>query len=491
MTDLAFKPAVELAAALRNREISARELLEHYLDRIERYNPQLNAIVHLDADRARARADAADAALARGELWGPLHGLPITIKELFETEGFRWTAGDPQFAERVGQLNAPSTQRLLDAGAIVMGVTNSPLNGMDVQTFNEVYGTTNNPWNLDRSCGGSSGGAAAALAAGLAALEVGSDIGGSIRNPSHYCGTYGHKPTYGIVPRRRAAPPGFMGVGDLTVVGPMARSAADLDMELALLVGAERDQAIAWRIALPPPRRASLAAYRVAAWLDDPHLPVDNAVQARLQAAVAALRQAGVEVDETARPAIGELREADRIYRSLLAATTARAPAPLAGETAAEAFARLAEREDALEPETPTGGPSVQHNAAVRHRTWLELNEKRHQMRYRWGEFFRQFDVLLLPVTQVTAIPHDHRPANERHILVNGAERPYFDQLGWVGFITMAYLPATVAPIGCAANGLPVGIQIVGPYLEDRTPIDFAARLANVVGGFEAPPGFA
>jgi len=247
MTDIAFKPAVELTAALRNREIGSRELLEHYLERVERLNPRLNAIVHLDADRARVRADAADAALARGEVWGPLHGLPMTIKELFETEGFRWTSGDPQFAERVAAANAPSVARLIGAGAVVFGVTNSPLNGMDVQTYNEVYGTTNNPWDIERSCGGSSGGAAAVLAAGLSALELGSDIGGSIRNPAHYCGVYGHKPTFGIVPRRRLALPGMMGVGDLTVAGPMARSAADLDFEIALLAGPEIDQAAAWR----------------------------------------------------------------------------------------------------------------------------------------------------------------------------------------------------------------------------------------------------
>ena len=483
MTDIAFKPAVELAAALRNREIGARELLEHYLERAERFNPRLNAIVHLDATRARARADAADAALARGELWGPLHGLPITIKELFETEGFRCTAGDRQFAERVAQVNAPTVARLIGAGAVVFGVTNSPLNGMDVQTYNDVYGVTNNPWDLERSCGGSSGGSAAVLAAGLSALELGSDIGGSVRNPSHCCGTYGHKPTYGIVPRRRFAPPGLMAVGDLTVAGPMARSAADLDMELSILAGPEVDQAIAWRLELPPPRAASLTGYRVAAWLDDPAIPVDGAVLERLQATVEALRQAGVAVDEQARPAIGDLGEVDRVYRSLLAATSGRS-------LPEHRLAAVAAEEDALAPETDVDGPDAAHNAALRHRTWLQLNEKRHQMRHQWAEFFRRFDVLLMPVTPVTAIPHDHSERLTRTIVVNGAKRSYFDQLGWVGLITMAYLPATVAPIGRARNGLPVGVQIVGPYLEDRTPIDFAERLAGVIGGYEPPPGY-
>ena len=237
MTELAFWSAVELAAALRSREIGARELLDHYLARVDFYNPRLNAIVQLDVARARARADAADAAIVRGEVWGPLHGLPMTIKELFETEGFRWTAGDLNFAGRTATVNAAPVARLVEAGANIFGVTNTPLNGMDIQTYNEVYGATNNPWNLERSPGGSSGGAATALSAGLCALELGSDIGGSIRNPAHYCGIYGHKPTYGIVPRRRLAPTGPMAIADLSVAGPMGRSAADLDLELSILAG--------------------------------------------------------------------------------------------------------------------------------------------------------------------------------------------------------------------------------------------------------------
>ena len=326
MADLAFQSAAELTARLRSREIGARELLEHYLERVSRYNPRLNAIVNLDAERARVRADAADNALASGEVWGPLHGLPITIKELFETEGFRWTAGDPDFADRVAMVNAAPVSRLVEAGANVFGVTNSPFHGMDVQTYNDIYGTTNNPWDLDRSPGGSSGGAAVAVCAGLCGLEVGSDIGGSIRNPAHYCGVYGHKPTYDIVPRRRLAPPGLMAVSDLSVAGPMGRSAEDLELELAILAGPDDNQKIAWRLELPPPRRGSLADYRVAAWLDDPAFPVDKLVLTKLQQAVDDLRHSGVSVDERARPDIGEFAENNRLYDSILAATSAQGP---------------------------------------------------------------------------------------------------------------------------------------------------------------------
>ncbi|MEE8336922.1 MAG: amidase [Dehalococcoidia bacterium] len=491
MSEIALQRAVDLAAMIREREIGSRELLDHYLERVDRFNPALNAIVALDVEGARRKADQADAALAGGENWGPLHGLPTTIKELFEVEGFPWTAGDPQFAERIAEANVPAVQRILDAGAVIFGVTNSPLNGMDVQTYNAVYGTTNNPWDGERSPGGSSGGTAVALAAGMTAFEIGSDIGGSIRNPAHYTGIYGHKPTFGIVPRRRLRPPGLMAVGDLSVTGPLARSAEDLDFELSIIAAPEHDRAAAWRLELPAPRHDSLRSYRVAAWLDDPYAPVDGAVLERLHAAVEALRGAGVAVDEQARPQL-DFAETDRVYRSLLAATGARS-------TAAESFARTAAKEDELAWEDAEPPPEQQRTPALRHREWLHVNEAREQLRARWQQFFERYDVLLMPVTPVTAIPHDHSELEhrdggingaERSITVNGEQRPYFDQLSWVGLATLAYLPATVAPVGLSAGGLPVGIQIVAPYLQDRTAIDFAKRLAEVIGGFQPVPGY-
>jgi amidase len=485
VADEAFKSAVELAGDLRSGAVRSRELLELYLERVERYNPQLNAIVHLKADDARQRADEADAVLARGESWGPLHGLPITLKELFEVQGFRWTAGDPQFAERVAEVNAPSVQAIIDAGAVVFGVTNSPRNGLDAQTYNRVYGTTNNPWDLERSPGGSSGGAAAALAAGLCGFELGSDIGGSIRSPAHYAGVYGHKPTFGIIPRRRLTTPGPLAVGDLSVAGPMTRSADDLDLGLDILVRPEVDQQKAWRIELPLARHRRLSDFRVAAWLDDPDCPVDSAVLERLHATVEALRAAGVAVDEQARPDIPRFAESYRIYRSLLVSATA------GRSVRDEDFAHLAAEEDALAMETEDAGPDGPHNGTLRHLVWQRLHEKRLQITEQWNAFFEQYDVMLMPVTSVTAILHDHsQPQPERIITVNGEPRPYLDQLGWVGLITMAYLPSTAAPVGPASNGLPVGVQIVSGYAEDRTTIEFARQLAGVIGGFEPPPGY-
>jgi len=483
MDDVVFRPAVALAKALRAGELGSRELLEQYISRVERLNPKVNAVVAVDLERARRRADEADAARKRGSLLGPLHGLPMTIKDSLETEGLCTTCGVPELAKHVPSRDATAVARLRAAGAVVFGKTNAPTWAMDVQTYNPVYGTTNNPWDTTRSPGGSSGGAAAAVAAGLTALEMGSDIGGSIRNPSHYCGVYGHKPSYGIVPGRGhlPPPPGTLADTDIGVVGPIARSAEDLALALEVVAGPDEDQAVGWRLALPPPRRGALRDYRVAAWLDDPACPVDDAVRGRLEAVVEALVKAGVRVEE-ARPV--DFAEAYRDYlRLLLPVTTAGAPDAV--------IAALAEHATQLAPDADDMQARVARFATQRHRDWLAANEKRQHHRARWAAFFRDHDVLLCPASPVTAIEHDHEgDVFTRTMQVNGMTRPYADQVAWAGVIGMAYLPATVAPAGRSPAGLPVGVQIVGPYLEDRTTLDFARRLAEVAGGFEAPPGW-
>ena len=484
MDDVAFRPAVALAKALRAGELGSRELLEHYVARVERLNPRVNAIVTLDLERARRRADEADAARARGTLLGPLHGLPMTIKDSLETADLRTTCGVPELSGHVPTADAPVVARLRAAGAVVFGKTNAPTWAMDVQTYNPVFGTTNNPWDTTRSPGGSSGGAAAALAAGLTGLEMGSDIGGSIRNPAHYCGVYGHKPSYGIVPARGhlPPPPGMLADTDIGVIGPLGRSADDLALALEVTAGADDDRAIGWRLALPPPRRAALRDYRVAAWLDDPACPVDDAVRGRLEAVVDALSKAGVRVDVRARPV--EFDEAYRDYlRLLLPVTMAGAPDAL--------IASLAEQATRLTPEDDDLQARLARFATQRHRDWLQADEKRQRHRARWAALFREHDVLLCPASPVAAQQHDHEgDVFTRTMQVNGRTRPYADQVAWAGVVGMAYLPATVAPAGRTPAGLPVGVQIVGPYLEDRTPLDFARRLTEVVGGFEAPPGW-
>lgn len=484
MEDTPFRSAAALAGALRRRELGSRELLERYLERVERLNGGINAVVALDPERARAAAGAADAAAARGEFKGPLHGLPVTIKDTFETEGLRTTAGTKTYARHVPERNAVAVQRLVDAGAIVFGKTNTPAFAADMQSYNEVYGVTRNPWDTARTPGGSSGGAAAAVATGLAAFDLGSDIGGSIRNPAHYCGVYGHKPTFGIVPRRGhiPGPPGTLATTDISVVGPLARSADDLELILAVIAGPLPEQAIAWRFAPPPPRRERLADYRVAAWLDDEDLPVDGAVKRTLQNAVDALRRAGARVDDQARPAM-RLRDAFWAFLRLLwPVTTAGVPD--------EVFDRLRRSAARHASEDDSVAARFARFSTATHREWLAANEARERYRAAWQAFFAQYDVLLTPVTPVCAPGHDHSADMlARTISVNGKPRWYWEQTAWAGLAGMAYLPATVAPAG-TADGLPVGVQIIGPYLEDRTPIDFARRLAEVVGGFVPPPGY-
>ncbi len=483
MTDLVLRPAVDLVAALRAGEVGARELLDAYLARVERLNPVLNAVVTLDADRAHAAADAADAARARGKSLGALHGLPMTVKDTLETAGVRTTAGASMLAAHVPSCDATLVARLRAAGAVIFGKTNTPVFAGDAQTYNTVFGVTRNPWDRERSCGGSSGGSAVAVAAGLAGAEVGSDIGGSIRNPAHYCGVYGLKPTHGVIPARGhiPGPPGSLGDFDLGVMGPLGRSAADLGLLLDVLAGPDAWDAVGWRLALPPARHGSLRGYRVAAWLDDPYCPVDAAVRARGEETVAALRAAGVAVDTEARP-VPDLGAAYRCYERLLWPVMSGGMAP----DEVEEMARVAAL---ATPDDANAFDRFTRAVTLRHRDWVAVDEERQQLRARWAEFFTRFDVLLCPITTTAAIPHDHAGTLlSRTIRVNGAERPYLDQIVWAGLVTMALLPSTVAPVGRTPDGLPVGLQVVGPYLEDRTTVDFAARLAEVIGGYEPPP---
>jgi amidase len=483
-SQLALRPATDLVAELRNGKVGARELLEIYLARVERLNPPLNAVVTLDAERARKAADAADRSRARGESLGPLHGLPMTIKDTLETEGLRTTAGAPMLAGHVPTRDAVVVARARAAGAIVFGKTNTPMFASDVQTFNPLFGVTRNPYDPSRSSGGSSGGSAVSVAMGLAGAEIGSDIGGSIRNPAHYCGIYGHKPTHGIVPSRGHVPPppGGLADYDLGVMGPIARSASDLALLLDVLAGPDEWPANAWRLDLPKPRRSSVREYRVAAWLDDPSCPVDAEVRALGEATVAALRKAGVAVDERARP-VPDLGAVHCCYEKLLWPI-------LAGGLPPDAVAELVRLGEAAAPDDRSELVRYARAVTLRHRDWIAVDEERQQLRARWVEFFRSFDVLLCPITPTAAIPHDHEgTVISRTIRVNGVARPYTDQVVWAGLVTMALLPATLAPIGRTPKGLPVGLQIVGPYLEDRTTIDFAERLAEIIGGYAPPPG--
>ncbi|HUR42133.1 MAG TPA: amidase [Verrucomicrobiae bacterium] len=486
MTELCLQPAYRLVDQLRTGKVSAVELLEAQVARMERRNPALNAVVATDLEGARARALEADAKRARGEPCGALHGLPMTIKDSLEVAGMVTACGAPSLKEHRPARNAAAVQRLLDAGANIFGKTNVPLFAGDVQTFNPVYGTTNNPWNVERTPGGSSGGAAAALAAGMTTLELGSDLAGSIRTPAHFCGVYGHKPSYGIVPTRGhiPGPPGMLSEPDLSVVGPLARSAQDLALMLPIVAGPIAPMSSGWKLELPRPRRASLREYRVQAWLDDPACAVDASMKPTLEAAVEAVRRAGAEV-ATGAPAGISLAEIYDLYFALLGALFAGGlPEKVYGRArmagaAASMFGR--DHVNTL--------PGFLARATLSHRDYLKLHEKRERLKQKFEVLFASCDVLLLPVTRTPAPPHNQKgEIYGRRITVNGQAEPYASQFAWIAPATLAGLPATSAPVGRTTDGLPVGIQIVGAFCEDLGTIDFARLLGEVHGGFVAPP---
>jgi len=483
MTALHFRSARQLAGDIRRGKIGCLEALDAFLARMERHNPKLNAIVVTDVDGARRRARQADAALRKGTVWGPLHGVPMTIKESYDVAGLPTTWGLPALKDNIAPRNALAVDRLLAAGVVLFGKTNVPAWLADYQSYNDVYGTTNNPWDLTRSPGGSSGGSAAALAAGLTGFEAGSDIGSSIRNPAHYCGVFGHKPTYGIVPPRGQALPGRVAQGDISVIGPMARSADDLALGLAAMAGPDEIDGAGLRLALPAPRRKALRDFKVAVMLTDPAAEVDREVQARLQALADFLAKKKAKVSHTARPAI-DTAQAHRTYIFLLRAATA-------GRQTPEEFRKNAEIARGLAPDDERYYAWTMRANTASHRDWLAANETRHQMRWRWAEFFREWDLLLCPVASSAAFPHDHEgERHERTIVVNGRRVPCVDQLFWAGYSGMAYLPSTVAPCGFTPGGLPVGVQIVGPQYGDRTCIEFARLLEREFQGFVPPPDY-
>lgn len=479
MDELAWLSATEVARRIREGALRSRDVLEAMLERIERRDPALNAVVTLDAERARREADEADAALRRGGASGPLHGVCMTVKDSFETAGMRTTSGAPELASHVPETDSDPVKRLRGAGAVIVGKTNLPIYAGDCQSYNEVFGCTNNPWNLERTPGGSSGGSAAALAAGLTPLEVGSDIGGSIRCPAAACGVVGHKSSYGIVSARGQipGPPGTLTQADIAVAGPMARTVEDLELGLDVLSGPDEWHRPAYRLELPPPRHETLGDFRIAAWFHEDQAPLDREVATLLEQAAKALAAAGARVNFEARPAIPFEKGLDTFGRLLAAA--------LAGEIPRKQIEAVAAREG----DDPTSVALRQR--ALRHREWLGLNERRLQQRQRWHEFFREWDAVLLPVLPTGAIPHDHsQPAAARTVEVNGERRPYFEQLVWMGLVGVAYLPASVVPVGITSEGLPVGIQIAGPFLEDRTTLALAGHLERLLGGFQRPPGF-
>ena len=457
MTHPLDQSATALAADLAARRIGALELTEAAIARIEERDADLNAVVVRDFDRARDAALAADAAIARGET-GPLLGVPMTVKESNNVAGLRTCWGVELFGHWTAQTDAVAVQRLKSAGAIILGKTNIPPFLSDWQSNNPIYGRTRNPWNLERSPGGSSGGAAAAVAAGMIPIELGSDIGGSIRVPAAFCGVYGHKPTYDLVPTRGHQPPGVDGAGvPLAVVGPLARTPDDLELVLDVVAGPTEDIAKAYGLALPPPRGKTLADYRVLVIDDHPLAATDGEVRAALGKLAGDVERAGARVARESA-LLPDLAGLHHLYGGMLNAVMTR------------------------------GSPSPSQLTV---HAWMDMLDGQLVARRAFARLFEAFDVILAPAFGRTAYPHDASPnPAERKLMIDGRETTYFDQLAWPGVATLTNLPATAAPIGLAGDGLPIGVQIIGPAFEDRTTIHFARLLEQAFGGFRSPPRY-
>ncbi|MGF7162285.1 amidase [Rhodoligotrophos appendicifer] len=483
MSDYSFASATALVSALHSGAISSRELLEMFWARVEKFNPALNAIIWSDIEAARAAAEAADRRLSSGTPLGLLDGLPMTIKESFQLAGSPTTWGDPTFRDNVTDTDADAVKRLKAQGAIIFAKTNVPLMLADWQSFNDIYGTTNNPWDVTRVPGGSSGGSAAALAAGLTGLDVGSDIGASIRNPAHYCGVYGHKPTYGIVSYRGHALPGGVTTSDITVAGPLARSATDLSLALGIIEGPEDIDAMGWRLVLPRAQKKHFKDLKIAVMLNDKASDVDQSIQAELVKLAEFLEKQGAKIDFKARPRF-ETSEVVDVYIALLRAATSR-------RQTGRDFLRNVELSQSLPVEDQSYFARMVRANVLPHREWLKINERRHHMRLAWADFFREWDLMLCPAAASAAFPHDQ--VGERHqrtIEVNAKRVPTTDQLFWAGYSGCFYLPSTIAPIGSDPMGLPIGVQIIGAQYFDYSTIAFAELLEHEYRGFIAPPGF-
>jgi amidase len=443
---------------LRCKEISSRELTEELLARIDSVNPALNAVVELRRESALQEAATADEAIARGGDVGPLHGVPMTIKDSINVAGLHTTWGNPAFKDFVADWDATVARRLRRAGAIIVGKTNVAFMLGDFgQTANELYGVTNNPWDTSRTPGGSSGGTAAALSAGMTFLEYGSDLVGSIRIPASFCGVYGLKPSVGIVPLTGFQPPGSPASPSdmmyMSAVGPLGRSARDLRTALSVTAGPENPAAKAYCWALSPPRHTRLEDFRVGIVLDDERATVSSEVSAPLSDAVDALARAGATVVEGWPEGVDPLRnyESFGVHVRLF----------FAFQQPGEDFATLSE--------------VVDHE------------NRRMAARAAWSRYFNEIDVFLCPVNFTPSFPHDTRPFEQRTITTPEGERPYNDQTFWVSHASLPGLPAVAAPIGRTPGGLPVGAQIVGPLYEDDTAIAFAERFGDVIGGYDCP----
>jgi amidase len=457
--------ARELAAAIRRRELSAREVVAWHLDRIADINPRVNAVVSLAPEAALAEADAADRRAGAGKPLGPLHGLPIAIKDLMDTAGIRTTYGSVAFADHVPAADSLVVARLRAAGAIVVGKTNTPEFGVGSHTFNEVFGATRNPWALDRSAGGSSGGAGAALAAGLLPIADGSDHGGSIRNPASFNNIVGLRPTPGLVPDS--------GAGDVwdtaSVVGPMARTIGDLALMLTAITGPDPHSPLSHGdpAVFAGALEGDLSGLRIAWCPDLGGLPIDPEVLAVLHDARARLAALGCRVQDVAL----DLSRADEAFETLRGLAFARGfgpSLPTLRKVAKETLIWNVERGLELD------GAAVGRAMVARSEVFAEV-----------ADLLMRFDVLVAPSAQVVPFALEQEYPTE----VAGVSMPHY--LGWMRVcsrLTVSAHPVAAVPAGFTASGLPVGLQLVGRYRGDRRLLEHAAAWEAASGLAERHP---
>jgi amidase len=489
MSDLVFKSAIELAEMIRNRQVSAVEVLEAHLNQIAKHNPKLNAICTLDETNARARAQQADAALAKSEYWGALHGVPITIKDIFETAGLRTTAGYIPLKDHIPQQDATAVARLRAAGAVIMGKTNLAELAGDYQSTNSLFPRVNNPWNLNYTAGGSSGGSAAAVAAGLSPFDLGNDIAGSVRQPAHFCGVYSLKPTDRRISTAGQIPevPGMpICLRQMITIGCLARSIADLRLCFSLIAGADPRRPDVPPVPLDTPSGKALSEIKIA-WIDEwLEVPVSDETHAAIRTVKQTLEQADARVTQW-QPVNFDLSAILNLYTRVAAYINIYAQ-PVdrynLARSAKQIFRTATQGEKALRklgdfsrvlPELLN--PSLKGYFEA-------LTERDRFIAYLDAEL-EPWDVWVTPVAVTPAFTH--RPAWSAvevdgraypHAVANGAYTMPFNLSGH---------PAVVIPIGQTQAGLPIGMQIVGKRWREMELLAIAQEIDTVIGGFRLP----
>ncbi len=467
--EICFMTAAEQVRLIRAREFSALEVLEAHLQQIDRVNPKVNAIVTLLPDQARAAAKAVDAALARGEDPGPLAGLPVAHKDLAVTKGVRTTFGSPIFRDFVPDVDAIIVERLKKAGAVSIGKTNTPEFGAGSQTFNKVFGATRNPYDLSKTCGGSSGGAAVALACGMLPIADGSDLGGSLRNPASFCNVVGLRPSAGRVPNW----PGFSAWFPLSVVGPMARTTQDVALMLSAIAGPDPRAPISLQEPGPSFARSLVRDFKGAriAWSSDlGGLPLEPEVRKITDAQRGVFDALGCKVED----ATPDLRDADEIFGVMRAWNMELGFGELLKT-------RRGDMKDTviwnIEEGEKLSGPQV--GAAERKRT---------QLFQRMREFMDSYDFLIAPVVQV--LPFDVSMPYPTEI--NGTKfANYIEWMRSCYYITVTGSPALSVPCGFSTQGLPVGLQIVGRYQDDFGVLQMGHAFEQATGFWKRRPAIA